>query len=88
MTDGKHDPESIVEAQLLMGEVAEAVQKLPEAQRDVISLRFAVGLSIAETAQVLGKRQGNVKTLQHKAVAKLQKMLLSETTQLRAEGQI
>ena len=48
---------------MLVGEVAEAVQKLPEAQRDVISLRFAVGLSIAETAQVLGKRQGNVKTL-------------------------
>ena len=70
----------------MLGEVAEAVQKLPDAQRDVIALRFAVGLSIAETAQVLGKRQGNVKALQHKAVGRLQKILLVEPKQLSAEG--
>jgi len=88
MTDGRHDPAAIVEAQMMIGEVALAVQKLPEAQRDVIALRFASGLSIAETAQVLGKRQGNVKTLQHKAVLKLQKMLRPETRTVTAEGQI
>jgi RNA polymerase sigma-70 factor (ECF subfamily) len=86
--DTKHDPASIVEAQFMLGEVAEAVQKLPDAQRDVIALRFAVGLSIAETAQVLGKRQGNVKALQHKAVSRLQKILLVEPKQLSAEGSI
>ncbi len=73
---------------MMIGEVALAVQKLPEAQRDVIALRFAGGLSIAETAQVLGKRQGNVKTLQHKAVLRLQRMLRSEPNTLTAEGQI
>ena len=88
MADSRQDPASIVEAQLTMGEVAEAVQKLPDAQRDVISLRFAVGLSIAETAHVLGKRQGNVKMLQHKAVARLQKILLAEPQQASAEGSI
>ena len=36
----------------------------------------SVGLSIADTAKVLGKREGNIKALQHKAVAKLQKMLV------------
>lgn len=86
MTDSRHDPAAIVETQLMIGEVALAVQKLPEAQRDVIALRFAGGLSVAETAQVLGKRQGNVKTLQHKAVLKLQKMLRPETKPLTAEG--
>lgn len=86
MVDSRQDPASIVEAQLMLGEVVEAVQKLPDAQRDVIALRFAVGLSVAETAQVLGKRQGNVKTLQHKAVARLQKILLSEPKQLSVEG--
>jgi RNA polymerase sigma-70 factor (ECF subfamily) len=85
VADTRQDPASIVEAQLMLGEVAEAVQKLPDAQRDVISLRFAVGLSIAETAQVLGKRQGNVKMLQHKAVARLQKILVSEPKQASAE---
>jgi len=72
----------------MLGEVAVAVQRLPDAQRDVIALRFAVGLSIAETAQVLGKRQGNVKALQHKAVTRLQKILLAEPKQLSAEGSI
>jgi RNA polymerase sigma-70 factor (ECF subfamily) len=88
MTDSRNDPASIVEAQFMLGEVVEAVQKLPEAQRDVIALRFAVGLSIAETAQVLGKRQGNVKALQHKAVTRLQKILLVEPKPLSAEGSI
>ena len=88
MADSRHDPASIVETQLMLGEVAMAVQRLPDAQRDVIALRFAVGLSIAETAQVLGKRQGNVKALQHKAVTRLQKILLAEPKQLSAEGSI
>jgi RNA polymerase sigma-70 factor, ECF subfamily len=86
VADTKHDPASIIEAQSLLGEVAEAVQKLPDAQRDVIALRFAVGLSIAETAQVLGKRQGNVKALQHKAVSGLQKILMVEPKHIAAEG--
>jgi RNA polymerase sigma-70 factor, ECF subfamily len=88
MADSRPDPASIVETQLMLGEVAQAVQRLPDAQRDVIALRFAVGLSIAETAQVLGKRQGNVKALQHKAVTRLQKILLAEPKQLSAEGSI
>lgn len=88
VADTRQGPESIVEAQFMLGEVAEAVQKLPDAQRDVIALRFAVGLSIAETAQVLGKRQGNVKALQHKAVSRLQKILLVEPKQLSVEGSI
>ena len=88
MADSRQDPASIVETQLILGEVAEAVQRLPDAQRDVIALRFAVGLSIAETAQVLGKRQGNVKALQHKAVTRLQKILVAEPKQLSAEGSI
>ena len=88
MADSRPDPASIVETQLILGEVAEAVQRLPDAQRDVIALRFAVGLSIAETAQVLGKRQGNVKALQHKAVTRLQKILVAEPKQLSAEGSI
>lgn len=52
-----------------------ATEKLPEAQRQVITLRFGAGLSVAETAQALGKTENNVKVLQHKAIAKLQTMV-------------
>jgi RNA polymerase sigma-70 factor (ECF subfamily) len=55
-----------------------AAEKLPEAQRQVIALRFGAGLSVAETAQSLGKTENNVKVLQHKAIAKLQIMVRHE----------
>lgn len=55
--------------------VKAAVARLPQAQRQVIELRFAAGLSVAETARVLGKTENNVKVLQHKAIAKLQTMV-------------
>jgi RNA polymerase sigma-70 factor (ECF subfamily) len=67
-----------VEDQMRIEEVRQATAQLPDAQREVIVLRFAVGLSIAETAKALGKREGNIKALQHKAVAKLQKMLMPD----------
>jgi len=78
MVDLRASPSSVVEERITLEEVRRAAESLPEAQRDVITLRFAVGLSIAETAKALGKREGNVKALQHKAVAKLQKMLMPE----------
>lgn len=76
MPDSRHDLAATVERQITLEEVRRAAELLPDAQREVIALRFAVGLSIADTAKALGKREGNVKALQHKAVAKLQKMLI------------
>jgi RNA polymerase sigma-70 factor (ECF subfamily) len=78
MVDHNDGPDSQVELTMTIEEVRRATDALPEAQRDVIVLRFAVGLSITETAKALGKREGNVKALQHKAVARLQKMLVPE----------
>jgi RNA polymerase sigma-70 factor (ECF subfamily) len=78
LIDGRHDVAAAIEEQITLEEVREAAQLLPDAQREVIALRFAVGLSIADTARVLGKREGNIKALQHKSVAKLQRMLIPE----------
>lgn len=60
-------------------DLAEAVAKLTSTQRDVITLRFAAGLSLAETATVLGKQVGNVKVLQHNALASLRRLLEPES---------
>lgn len=79
MVDHGADLATAVEERITMDEVRRASQMLPDAQREVIALRFAVGLSIADTAKALGKREGNIKALQHKAVAKLQKMLIPGT---------
>lgn len=75
MIDEDMDPPALVEARLALDEVRRATALLPDAQREVITLRFVVGLSVSETARVLGKRENNVKALQHKAVARLQRML-------------
>jgi RNA polymerase sigma-70 factor (ECF subfamily) len=76
MVDFEQSPSAAVEEMMTLDEVRRATDMLPEAQREVILLRFAVGMSITETAKALRKREGNVKALQHKAVAKLQKMLV------------
>ncbi len=45
------------------------VRQLPGRQRDVVLLRIFEGLSVAETAQVLGCREGTVKVHLHRALA-------------------
>jgi RNA polymerase sigma-70 factor (ECF subfamily) len=64
-------PDDMVENRLALNEIMDAALKLPEAQRQVITLRFAAGLSVAETARAMNKGEGNVKVIQHKAIAKL-----------------
>lgn len=68
-------PDELVENRLALNEVMRAAEKLPEAQRQVIALRFAAGLSVAETARAMGKGEGNVKVIQHKAIARLREMM-------------
>ena len=68
-------PEELVEMRLALLQVREAAEKLPEAQRQVIALRFGAGLSVAETARAMNKGEGNVKVIQHKAIAKLREIV-------------
>jgi len=75
MPVGSMGPEEMVENRLALNDIMRAAQSLPDAQRQVISLRFAAGLSVAETARAMGKGEGNVKVIQHKAIAKLREML-------------
>lgn len=67
--------EAEIELQLAIEEVRRAAERLPEAQRQVIALRFGAGYNVAETAKALGKSENNVKVLQHKAIAKLQQLV-------------
>jgi RNA polymerase sigma-70 factor (ECF subfamily) len=76
IADPSPDPLSRVEDRLHFEQIFDVARCLPQAQREVLWLRFAVGLSVGDTARALGKREGNVKVLQHKAIAKLQKLLV------------
>jgi len=68
-------PDELVANRLVLNDVMAAAQRLPEAQRQVIALRFAAGLSVAETARAMGKGEGNVKVIQHKAIVKLREWM-------------
>ena len=48
-----------------------AVHELGDEQRECVMLRFIQGFSVSETAAVMGKNDGAIKALQHRAVRKL-----------------
>ncbi len=70
------DPESWLEEKVRREGLLLAVDRLTELQRQVITLKFAGGLTNAEVAQVLGRTEGAVKALQHAAVQSLQRQLV------------
>ena len=71
-TDG---PEDAVVQQLTNEALVECMRKLGPEQQECLALRFLHGLSVAETAQVMGKRDGAIKALQHRAVRRLAGLL-------------
>ena len=72
---GDSDPRQAAERKMEIEQLALATQKLTRAQQEVISLRFAGELSIAEVARVMGKSEGAVKALQHSAIVALRRVL-------------
>lgn len=69
------DPVSLAEHHISMERVQAALQQLTPDQRQVIILKFLEGLSNQETADVLNKPVGAIKSLQHRALAALQRQL-------------
>lgn len=53
--------------------VVEMLGRLPETQRDVVTLRFLVGMSLAEVAEALEKTDGAVEQLQLRGLRRLRK---------------
>ncbi len=68
-------PESAVLASLSTEALLKALKQLPAEQQDCLVMRFLQGLSIAETARVLGRSDGAVKQLQLRGVRNLAKLM-------------
>ena len=68
-------PEGSVLASLTNEALLSALTELPHEQQECLIMRFLQGLSIAETAQVLGRSEGAVKQLQLRGVRNLAKLL-------------
>jgi len=68
--------QNAVENRALLDAIMLAINnKLTDEQRHVIVLRFLEGLSLKETAEIVGKNEGSVKVLQSRGIAKLRKVL-------------
>lgn len=71
------DPEALAQANAERDGLRDAMQSLPAAQREVLDCRFFGELSPRETAAVLGRSEGSVRVLQHRAIAALRRRLVS-----------
>ena len=78
---GLHDdrttegPEDAVLTSLTNEVLLEALTELPAEQRDCLVMRFLQGMSISETAAVLGRSDGAVKQLQLRGVRNLARLM-------------
>ncbi|MEO5663616.1 MAG: sigma-70 family RNA polymerase sigma factor [Nocardioides sp.] len=73
--DVTEGPESAVLAGLTNEVLLKALTELPTEQRECLIMRFLQGLSIAETAQALGRSDGAIKQLQLRGVRNLAKLM-------------
>jgi len=73
--DTTEGPETAVLATLTNEVLLAALKDLPDEQRDCLIMRFLQGLSIAETAAILGRSDGAVKQLQLRGVRNLAKLM-------------
>jgi RNA polymerase sigma-70 factor (ECF subfamily) len=73
--DATEGPEHSVLAGLTNELLLKALTELPSEQKDCLIMRFLQGMSIAETAGVLGRSEGAVKQLQLRGVRNLAKLL-------------
>ncbi|MBC6457669.1 sigma-70 family RNA polymerase sigma factor [Actinomadura sp. HBU206391] len=74
---GGHEesPERVILDQMTSRTLLAAIRLLGTEQRQCVVLRFLYGLSVAETAEIMRKKSGAVKALQHRAMRSLARML-------------
>jgi RNA polymerase sigma-70 factor (ECF subfamily) len=77
IVEAVHGEETSAEEQALdaLGQASllDLIQRLSPEQRQVLTLKFVFRFSNAEVAAVLGKTEGAIKSLQHRALGSLQK---------------
>lgn len=71
-------PHASAEQREQRARLAAALRGLPDAQREVIVLRYILSLSLAETAAAVGRSEGAVKQLQLRGLAGMRGILSQE----------
>ncbi|MFC1899198.1 RNA polymerase sigma factor [Chloroflexota bacterium] len=69
------DPAYLLEEQFNRQQIRQAILKLKGDQQQVIMMRFIEDFSYAEIATALGKREGTIRVILHRGLAKLKTIL-------------
>jgi RNA polymerase sigma-70 factor (ECF subfamily) len=74
---GSEEPSAELEAMQSIGRqsMLELIDKLSPEQQQVLTLKFVFSFPNADVAKILDKTEGAIKSLQHRALASLQKQL-------------
>ena len=74
------DPTVRFDLQLDSERLQGALKQLTDDQVTVIILKFVQGMTNAEVAKAIGKKEGSVKSLQHRALRSLKRILSAESS--------
>ena len=74
---GEEEPSAELEAMQTIGResMLQLIEKLSPEQQQVLTLKFVFNLPNAEVAAILEKTEGAIKSLQHRALASLQRQI-------------
>ncbi len=78
LPDGRPGPEETMLARWEGEQVRRALAQLPSLQRRLLLLRVVSGLTASETGALLGMSAEAVRVAQHRALARMRKLLASE----------
>jgi RNA polymerase sigma-70 factor (ECF subfamily) len=73
--DGQASPEDVTSTRLDVQTLQTAITRLTPEQQQVVILRFVQGLSHGEVAAIMGKNEGAIRGLQHRALEALHGLL-------------
>jgi RNA polymerase sigma-70 factor (ECF subfamily) len=78
-------PEQIAEANYTQQQLRKVILLLPEEQQQVILMSFIEGFSYSEIAAALGKREGNIRVIVHRALKRMRELLKEETFKIEQD---
>ena len=73
--DSDSSPERLAEEHFNQQQLRKIILQLPEEQQQVILMSFIEGFSYAEIADSLGKKEGNIRVILHRALKKMRQIL-------------
>lgn len=80
MIDQQASPDQIADKRMTHSKLLSYLPRLTEEQGQVIIMKFMEGFSNREIAKVLGKTEGSIKALQHRALQTLKSFLVEEVS--------